>query len=85
MDLTIWKKHELNPNVANEEAIDWIFVVDTLNFSFWPDGEEIFTVNYRGKLWTGDWSLCAAIDRAIDVNRIWINVELIRSGRNSNT
>ncbi|KAJ2661474.1 hypothetical protein IWW48_002341 [Coemansia sp. RSA 1200] len=30
-----WKRHALNPSVADAEAIEWIFVVDALNFSFW--------------------------------------------------
>ncbi len=45
-----------------------IFVVDLLNFSFWSDDESRrYAVTYRGKAWTGYWSLCAAINRAIDV------------------
>lgn len=62
-----WKKHELNPKTMDAAAIDWIFLVDTLNFSFWhADEENKFVVNYNGKGWTGYWSLCAAINRAID-------------------
>lgn len=53
--------------MANEKAIDWIFVVDTLNFSFWTDNESSFdkySVSYGGKSYTGYWALCAAINRA---------------------
>lgn len=34
-----WKEHPLNPKIANEDAIEWIFVVDSLNFSFWSEPE----------------------------------------------
>ncbi len=46
-----------------------IFVVDTLNFAFWSDSEELFTVDYNGTLHNGYWSLCAAINRALDARR----------------
>ncbi|KAI8874216.1 hypothetical protein GQ42DRAFT_62820 [Ramicandelaber brevisporus] len=65
-----WKQHPLNPAVANEEAAEWIFVVDTLNFSFWhdvpDDAEQQFAVEYNGELHRGYWSLCACINRALD-------------------
>lgn len=75
--LELWRQHELNPSDANENAMEWyercsnnshparIFVVDTLNFSFWADSEsELATIEYGGKEYTGYWSMCAAIDRA---------------------
>lgn len=37
--LVNWKQHELHPKQANEAAIDWIFLVDSLNFSFWTQVE----------------------------------------------
>ncbi|CAG8453188.1 7738_t:CDS:1 [Acaulospora colombiana] len=68
-----WKQHTLHPKVADERAIDWIFLVDLLNFSFWSefDGEEgaqnsRFSVSFDGKQYTGYWSLCAAINRALE-------------------
>ena len=51
----------------NEQTLNWIFIVDTLNFSFWQD-PPTFTVKYKGKNFTGYWSLCAAINRAIEEN-----------------
>jgi len=42
--------------------------MDLLNFSFWselPDDER-FAIEYRGKRWTGYWSLVAALQRALD-------------------
>lgn len=65
--------------------LDWIFLISSLNFSFWSEKEkqeEVFGVEWRdawssgdasnegdssGKgeiqVWTGYWSLVAALDR----------------------
>lgn len=44
-----------------------IFLVDTLNFSFWSDaGEDApdrYTVSFDGERYTGYWALCACIQR----------------------
>ncbi|XP_037350013.1 queuosine salvage protein [Talpa occidentalis] len=63
-----WKAlHELNPRVADEAAINWVFVVDTLNFSFWSEqADHKCLVGYGGKTYSGYWSLCAAVNRALD-------------------
>ncbi|XP_004639453.1 queuosine salvage protein [Octodon degus] len=59
--------HELNPRAADEAALSWVFVVDTLNFSFWAEQEERkCLVSYRGKTYSGYWALCAAVNRALD-------------------
>ena len=48
--------------------INRVFVCDVLNFSFWSEDESHkYEVKYKGKVWTGYWSLCAAINRALDV------------------
>ena len=48
-------------------ALDWIFFADTLNFSFWSaDETKKYKVVYKGKEHTGYWSLCAAMNRALD-------------------
>lgn len=63
-----WKAlHELNPRAADEAAVNWVFVADTLNFSFWSEHDEHkCLVGYRGRTYSGYWSLCAAINRALD-------------------
>lgn len=63
-----WKAlHELNPRAADEAALDWVFMVDSLNFSFWADREERkCEVRYGGTAYTGYWALCAAVNRALD-------------------
>ncbi|KAA8915218.1 hypothetical protein TRICI_002575 [Trichomonascus ciferrii] len=70
-----WSSHELTPKEKNKATVDWIFTVDLLNFSFWSsiDSEdtgksesERYSVEYKGKLYTGYWSLVAAINKALD-------------------
>lgn len=63
-----WKSsHELNPQEANEDAVNWVFVADVLNFSFWSEHEDHkCLVKYKGKTYSSYWSLCAAINRALD-------------------
>ncbi len=70
-----WKAAPLNPKKMNEFAVNWIFLVDTLNFSFWSDQElvsdasgpiEKYTVTYNGVAYHGYWALCAAVNRALD-------------------
>lgn len=66
-----WRSHELSPKyeiMGEEKTLNWIFVVDTLNYCFWYESEnQRYTVEYEGKLYTGYWSLCAAINRALNV------------------
>lgn len=66
--LSGWKSlHELNPRAASEEAVSWVFLVDTLNFSFWSESaEQKCLVRYKGKAYSGYWALCAAVNRALD-------------------
>lgn len=63
-----WKKaNPLAPDPTSEQAVNWVFVVDTMNFSFWPDSElQQCEVTYRGSTYTGYMTLCAAISRALD-------------------
>mgnify|MGYP002385657440 CR=1 FL=1 len=42
--------------------------MDSLNFSFWSDSSTPYTVLFKGKQYTGYWSLCAAIMRAVEEN-----------------
>ncbi|XP_063238163.1 queuosine 5'-phosphate N-glycosylase/hydrolase [Bacillus rossius redtenbacheri] len=62
-----FSQHELHPQVADRAAVDWIFTVDTLNFSFWAegDGSRKWEVEFNGKKHTGYFALCAAVNRAL--------------------
>ena len=66
-----WSEHELHPKSKDESTVNFIFTMDLLNFSFWSEKsqEERFTVDYKGKKWTGYWSLVAALQRALDEGR----------------
>ncbi len=67
-----WATHELHPDVFDlgDDAalVAFVFTMDLLNFSFWSEKPEAerFAVEYRGKRWTGYWSLVAALRRALD-------------------
>jgi len=54
---------KFHPKREDPRAVDWIFVLDTLNFSFWTETTaKKWTVNGE----TGYFACCAAIKRAID-------------------
>jgi len=63
-----WSTHELHPKSKDEATVNFIFTMNLLNFSFWSElsPQERFAVDYRGKTWTGYWSLVAALQRALD-------------------
>jgi hypothetical protein len=63
-----WSSHELHPKTRDESTVAFIFTMDLLNFSFWSEKEddERFAIEYKGKKWTGYWSLVAALHRALD-------------------
>lgn len=62
-----WKSHRLHPQTLNQRTIDWIFVIDLLNFSFWKERSprKQYTVSFDGIAYTGYWSLCACIQRCL--------------------
>ncbi|KAF3941430.1 hypothetical protein ABW19_dt0207845 [Dactylella cylindrospora] len=62
-----WDGHVLHPHSKDEEQVEFIFVMDLLNFSFWSDDpKDPYQVEYNGKKEDGYWSLVAAIRRALD-------------------
>lgn len=63
-----WSEHDLHPKTKDESTVDFIFTMDLLNFSFWSEEDESkrFSIEYRGKKWTGYRSLVAALQRALD-------------------
>ncbi|OLL21693.1 UPF0553 protein [Neolecta irregularis DAH-3] len=68
-----WASHPLNPKSKDESSLNWIFLIDLLNFSFWSDFDsedtgthpDRYCILENGTKWTGYWSLCAAINRAL--------------------
>lgn len=63
-----YKSHQLHPkDPLTPSTVDWIFLIDTLNFSFWSKPDKYYKVTYQNETFTGYWSLCAAVNRAIEV------------------
>ena len=68
-DASVWSTHPLHPKTKDANTVGWIFLIDLLNFSFFsdePDVNKRFYVTYDGEQYTGYWSLCAAVNRALD-------------------
>lgn len=64
----VWKEHNLHPKDMNRDTVDWIFLLDCLNFSFWVDDDlPAWTVLFEGEAYHGYWALCAGINRALKV------------------
>jgi hypothetical protein len=68
-----WQTHELHPKqseMSDEAIANFIFTMDLLNFCFWSDEavpeEERFAIEYRGRRFTGYWSLVAALRKALE-------------------
>jgi hypothetical protein len=65
-----WSEHELHPKTRDETTINFLFTMDLLNFSFWSEKEcddvGRFSIEFKGKQWTGYWSLVAALQRALE-------------------
>ncbi|KAF9483513.1 hypothetical protein BDN70DRAFT_873824 [Pholiota conissans] len=80
-----WRTHPLhicpadpyNPDdPLNKSVLDWIFLISSLNFSFWSEKEgrpDRYGVEWLSgwdsrekKVWTGYWSLVASLNRALE-------------------
>jgi hypothetical protein len=78
-----WSEHELHPKSKDEATVNFIFTMDLLNFSFWSEKseEERYAIVFRGKKWTGYWSLVAVLQRALEQDipitsaEFWIDEE----------
>ncbi|KAL8705067.1 MAG: hypothetical protein Q9201_001793 [Fulgogasparrea decipioides] len=77
-----WSEHSLHPKPKDENTVNFIFLMDLLNFCFWSDHSDStqwFAVEYRERRYTGYWSLVAAIHRALEEDipittpSFWIN------------
>lgn len=65
LDIDNFSQHEFHPKPSDANAMNWIFVIDTLNFCFWSiDDRKKWTVDGQ----TGYFALCAAIKRALKNN-----------------
>ncbi|KAL9593582.1 MAG: hypothetical protein Q9219_007487 [cf. Caloplaca sp. 3 TL-2023] len=77
-----WSEHTLHPKTKDESAVNFIFLMDLLNFCFWSehsDPQQSFSVEYRGQEFNGYWSLVASVHRALEQDipitkpAFWIN------------
>jgi hypothetical protein len=67
LNLSHWKNNDIPNGFSDMQILHWMFLIDSLNFSFWERTPgHPFVVNYKGKRNTGYASLCACINRAID-------------------
>uniref|UniRef100_A0A915AU26 Queuosine 5'-phosphate N-glycosylase/hydrolase n=2 Tax=Parascaris univalens TaxID=6257 RepID=A0A915AU26_PARUN len=57
---------DLHPKGADRAAIEWVFFMDSINFSFWTEEGAKFVVTYKDKSYTGYFAGCACVNRAID-------------------
>ncbi len=51
---------------ATPRTVNYLFLLDALNFSFW--GEPRWTIEYNGQVLDGYWALAASLKRAIEVD-----------------
>lgn len=58
-----WHSQVLNPRETGDQTVRWLFTVSSLNFCFWLDNNEAYTVEVNGKTYSGYWALCAGILR----------------------
>ncbi|VDN26942.1 unnamed protein product [Gongylonema pulchrum] len=65
---------DVHPQNADRSAVDWIFLVDTINFSFWSEKSH-FQVTFQGKKYTGYLAACACINRALEEGKAVTNAD----------
>ncbi|XP_055538145.1 queuosine salvage protein [Wyeomyia smithii] len=63
IDVENFSQHQYHPKPTDPIAPNWIFLIDTLNFCFWTAGD---ATKWKVKGETGYFSLCAAINRALE-------------------
>ncbi|UYV72396.1 C9orf64 [Cordylochernes scorpioides] len=74
-NIKAWRQHELTPDNADSHAVDWIFAINAINFSFWSDSNPC-NVKWDGKTYHGFYSLCAAFKRAESVTFTCLNFQV---------
>lgn len=61
LDVANFSQNQHHPKPSDKNAIEWVFVIDTLNFCFWTPGN---STKWQVCGETGYFALCAAINRA---------------------
>lgn len=62
IDIENFSQHEYHPNADDPRALNWLLIIDTLNFCFWTPGDD---TKWKVQGQTGYFALCAAISRAM--------------------
>lgn len=57
-----FSQHEFHPKPSDPNCLNWMFLIDTLNFCFWTPGD---ATKWKVQGQTGYFALCAAINRAM--------------------
>lgn len=63
MDIDNFSQVNFHPKASESHALNWIFLIDTLNFCFWTPEEQPGKWTVENE--TGYFALCAAINRAL--------------------
>ncbi|XP_073986152.1 queuosine 5'-phosphate N-glycosylase/hydrolase [Rhodnius prolixus] len=84
-NIRLWshKEHETFPrNLSENDAVNWIFLLDALNFCFWTKrDDEKFSVELKGKIYTGYFALCAALHKALSNGATLLNPKSFKNLR----
>ncbi|CAJ0584911.1 unnamed protein product, partial [Mesorhabditis spiculigera] len=57
---------DVHPRGGGVAAIEWVFLLDTINFSFWPDEGSAWEITWKGTKQTGYFGACAAVNIAME-------------------
>ncbi len=72
-----WPK-EMHLETKDEKMmLDYLIVLDTLNFCFWSTGEKRWTIEYRGKRYGGYFALSLALKKFFEENPERLNWNLL--------
>uniref|UniRef100_A0A915DHH2 Queuosine 5'-phosphate N-glycosylase/hydrolase n=1 Tax=Ditylenchus dipsaci TaxID=166011 RepID=A0A915DHH2_9BILA len=66
-----FESYDMHTKAGAQQAVEWIFFVDLINFSFWMDDGSCFAVSYTAKdgttsQYSGYFAACACVNRALD-------------------
>ncbi|CAF1069224.1 unnamed protein product [Rotaria sordida] len=73
-----WIGSDVGPPKGDDQlTIDWIFLITSLNFSFWTDDNqhESYCRKYKNKIYYGYEALCVSINQALDEGIDIINAQ----------
>ena len=64
--IALWNNH-YHFNDGTERTVNWVLVLDTLNFCFWAEKDQPrWSIDYNGEILNGYWAEAAALKRAVE-------------------